>query len=347
MTIHNPSKPSLQAFKSIKPQPINLEEEDRLVTTRPLRDDTALPLVIEPAVEDLDLADWARQQSSFIDEKLARHGALLFRGFGIDSIASFEAFSLAVCSELYDENGEHEMVSGNVATPVFYPPDKQLLWHNENSFNHAWPRRILFCCAEPATRGGETPIVDSREVYARLPEDLRRRFAEKGVMYQRNYGGGLGLDWKAVFRTEQREVVEEKCRASHIELEWKPGDRLCTRAVRPAVIRHPVTGEMTWFNQAQHWHISCLDTATRDALLALYDEADLPRNCYLGDGSPIADEEMDTILAIYRELEVSFPWQKGDVMVVDNLLAAHGRNPFEGKRKILVTMGDMMSFDQV
>jgi hypothetical protein len=34
-------------------------------------------------------------------------------------------------------------------------------------------------------------------------------------------------------------------------------------------------------------------------------------------------------------------------MVVDNVLAAHGRNPFEGSRKILVTMGDMMSFDEI
>jgi alpha-ketoglutarate-dependent taurine dioxygenase len=347
VTAYNLSKPSFQTFKSIKPQPVSLQEEDQLVTTRPLRDGAALPLVIEPAIADLDLADWARQQRSFIDQQLARHGALLCRGFSIDSIAKFEAFSLAICSELYDENGEHETVSGNVATPVFYPPNKQLLWHNENSFNHTWPRRILFCCAEPATRGGETPVVDSREVYARLPDDLRRRFAAREVMYQRNYGSGLGLDWKTVFRTERREVVEEKCRASHIEFEWKPGSRLCTRAVRPAVIRHPVTGETTWFNQAQQWHISCLDAPTREALLALYDEADLPKNCYLGDGSPITDDEMETILTTYRELEVSFLWQKGDVMVVDNLLAAHGRNPFEGTRKILITMGDMMSFDDV
>ena len=345
MTTHLPG-PGLQGLEGSVPEPTSSPEADG-TTARLLREDVTLPLVIEPAAAGVDLAGWVRLHRALVDQHLARHGALLWRGFGIDSIPKFEALSLAICAELYDENGEHEMVSGNVAVPVFYPKEKQLLWHNENSFNHVWPRRILFCCAEPAARGGETPIVDSRAVYERLPERLRQRFAEKGVMYQRNYGSGAGLDWRVVFRTDRREEVEAKCRASRTACEWQPDDCLRTRAVRPAVIPHPVTGELSWFNQAQHWHISCLDVATREALLALFDEPDLPRHCYLGDGSPIAGEEMETILATYQELEVRFPWEKGDVMVVDNVLAAHGRNPFEGNRKILVTMGDMMSFDEI
>ena len=64
------------------------------------------------------------------------------------------------------------------------------------------------------------------------------------------------------------------------------------------------------------------------------------------DGSPIPDEHMQTILDDYARLEVSFPWQKGDVVLVDNVLVAHGRNPFRGKRKILVALGDMASYDQ-
>ena len=129
-----------------------------------------------------------------------------------------------------------------------------------------------------------------------------------------------------------------------MEIEWKEGGRARTRCVRPGAVRHPQTGEPSWFNQAQHWHVSCLDTATRQSLRALFAEEDLPRNCYYGDGSRIPDEAMDHILDVYRRLEVTFPWQRGDVLLVDNLLTAHARNPFSGERKLLVALGEMSAF---
>ena len=103
---------------------------------------------------------------------------------------------------------------------------------------------------------------------------------------------------------------------------------------------------MSWFNQAQHWHVSCLDEAPRDSVRALFSEQDLPRNCYYGDGTPIPDSHMAHILDVYRRLETAFPWQRGDVMLVDNVLAAHGRNEYAGRRKLLVALGDMMTFDE-
>jgi len=157
----------------------------------------------------------------------------------------------------------------------------------------------------------------------------------------RNSGDGVGLDWNRDFRTQDRAEVEEACRRNRMQLEWKGGDRLRTCSLRPAVIGHPVTGERSWFNQAQHWHISCLDPETRRSIESLFAPEDVPRNCYYGDGSPISDDEMQEILDAYRRLEVCFPWQRGDVLVLDNVLAAHGRNPFSGERKLLVALGDM------
>jgi alpha-ketoglutarate-dependent taurine dioxygenase len=141
--------------------------------------------------------------------------------------------------------------------------------------------------------------------------------------------------------------VEERCQSELIDCEWKSGDRLKTSSVRPAVGKHPRTGELVWFNQAQHWHLSCLDRATRDSLLALFAEADLPRNCYYGDGSVVEDSVMDEILEVYRKLEVSFRWQKWDILMLDNMLSAHGRNPFTGERKLFVAMGEMSSYSDI
>jgi len=146
-----------------------------------------------------------------------------------------------------------------------------------------------------------------------------------------------------VFRTTSKAVVEEMCRKAVIDFTWKDGGWLTTRSVRPAVIKHPKTGEWSWFNQAQHWHIFCLDPETRASLQSMFQIEDMPRNCYYGDGSPIEDSIMDEICASYRQLEVVFPWQKGDVLLLDNVLTAHARNPYMGERKILVAMGEMFN----
>jgi alpha-ketoglutarate-dependent taurine dioxygenase len=341
-------KPSLNLTGRIRRQPVDLAPAE-LVGPGYLTSGERLPLVLRPAVAELDLAEWTRNNLAFIETELLKHGAILFRGFQVDSALSFEQFALAICPELFNENGEHPrgVISGKVYTPVFYPPDKQLLWHNENSFNHRWPTKIWFCCLSPAQSGGETPLVDSRRVFELIDPQIRKKFAEKQVMYVRNYKSGLGLDWQTVFQTSDRAEVERRCREALMEFEWKAGDLLRTSCVRPAFVRHPRTGESVWFNQAQHWHISCLEPAVREVLTSSFAAEDLPRHCYYGDGSHIEDSVMQEILGVYRELEVSFAWQAGDIVMLDNLLTAHGRNPYVGERKLLVAMGAMMSYGEV
>ena len=336
---------NFKRFTSVKPKAISLPE-DRVVRTGHLQPSMQTPLVLQPNVAEFDLADWAKANTDFIERELLKHGALLFRGFKLSSAADFERFALTLSPQLFNENGEHprEAVSGNVYTPVFYPADQQLLWHNENSFNRQWPMKIWFCCCTPPEKGGETPIVDSRKVFELIDPRIREQFIAKGVMYVRNYGENLGLSWRAVFQTGSKAEVERRCRSESIDFEWKSGDRLKTRSVRPAVGKHPRTGELVWFNQAQHWHLSCLDRTTRESLQAVFEEEELPRNCYYGDGSVIEDSVMDEILETYRKLEVTFSWQKWDILMLDNMLSAHGRNPFTGERKLFVAMGEMSAY---
>jgi len=232
-------------------------------------------------------------------------------------------------------------------TPVFYAPEKKLLWHNENSFNYDWPVKILFFCAQPASQGGETPIVDSRKVFQLMDAHIREQFMNKGIMYVRNYDERLGLNWRTVFRTTNKSEVEAMCRKSAIDFEWKDNDGLRTRQIRPAVLKHPKTADWVCWNQATHWHPACLDPAVREVLSSQFAEADLPRNCYYGDGSPIDDSIMTTIGQVYQTAEVSFPWQTGDILVLDNMLAAHARNPYAGQRKIYVSMSGMITLKDV
>src|SRR5688500_10123810 len=152
---------SFKKFKGFKPKAVRVPREE-LVASGSLTDGETLPLILRPNVENLDLVAWARSNRAALADQLVRHGAILFRGFGLKPARDFGPFAQAVSSELFHENGEHprQALGGGVYTPVFYPAEQLLLWHNENSFNHRWPARIWFCCARPADEGGETPLAD-------------------------------------------------------------------------------------------------------------------------------------------------------------------------------------------
>jgi alpha-ketoglutarate-dependent taurine dioxygenase len=191
---------------------------------------------------------------------------------------------------------------------------------------------------QPAGRGGETPIADSRRVYQLIDPRIKARFIEKQVMYVRNYGDRFDLRWQQVFQTESQAEVEQFCRRAGIECEWRERDRLRTRQRCQAVAAHPVTGEMVWFNQAHLFHVSNLETSIGAALLEEFREEELPRNAYHADGSPLEASMLDEIRRVYSTEAVSFPWKEGDILLLDNMLAAHGRTPFVGSRKMLVGM---------
>lgn len=333
------------AFKSVQPRAVVLPQGE-LVASELLSLQHTLPLVMRAVSSQLDLQSWAKTNVQYIKTALLKHGAVLFRGFDVATASDFERFARTVCGDLISENGEHPRasVSGNVYTPIFYPADKKVLWHNENSFNQRWPLHILFCCSRPALEGGETPVADSRKVFELIDPEIKREFTQKQVMYVRNYSDGLGLSWQTVFQTNSRAAVEDYCCNHGFEFEWKSGNRLRTTCVRPAIINHPTTGAVSWFNQAQHWHISCLDQQVRDSLLAAFDTEDLPRNCFYGDGSEIPDAVMVHVLEVYEKLEVAFRWQQRDVLLVDNVLAAHARNPFVGPRKLFVALANSTSY---
>ncbi|MBD1812959.1 non-ribosomal peptide synthetase [Microcoleus vaginatus DQ-U2] len=336
-------KSNFSKFKSVKPKPVALPQGE-LIKTEYLHPDELFPLVAKPAVADVDLADWAKNNREFIEAKLLQHGGILFRGFIGPVVAAFEQFALSICSELFGEYGDlpREGVSGKVYGSTPYPADKAILFHSESSHLHRWPMKIWFFCVQPAQQGGETPIVDCRKIYQLLDPKLREKFAQKQIMYVRNYTDGLDVSWKDFFQTEDKSVVEEYCRQAGMEFEWTAGNNLRTRKIRPAIAKHPKTQEMVFFNQLPLHHISCLDAATRASLLSVFGEENLPRNVYYGDGTPIEDSVMAQIQAVYREAAVSFPWQAGDILMLDNMLAAHSRNPFIGSRKIVVAMGEMI-----
>lgn len=333
------SKPSLGKLGGIQPRKVTAGQA--LVQETTLASGQKFPMVLEPSAAGVDLLGWARASRGFIERNLLERGAILFRGFGAQSPQNFEEFINIVSGEALEyreRSSPRSAVAGNIYTSTEHPPDQHIFLHNENSYAGAWPLKIFFCCVTAAPQGGETPICDVRRVHDRISPEIRERFQQKGVMYVRNFSDHIGLSWKTVFQTEDRARVEEYCRNAGYAFEWRDSNRLRTRRVAPAVARHPQTGEPVWFNHAAFFHVTTLEPPVRDALRAQFADEDLPNQTYYGDGSPIEDSVVEAVRQAYAAETVKFPWQPGDVLALDNMLAAHGRTPYSGPRKILVGM---------
>lgn len=349
MSTNFPQKTGLKQLGAVKRQSVTMSRE-ALTTTGYLKPGQTLPLVIQPTVDGVNLVDWAKDYQDYIAAQLLQHGGILFRGFEFNTTTEFQPFIRAVSKEMlqYQDRATPRSEVGNgIYTSTDYPADQSIELHNENSYAQTWPAKIFFCCVTAAQQGGETPIADSRKVFARINPEIRERFIQKKVMYVRNFGDGFGLPWQVAFQVTDKSELEAYCRRSGIEFEWKDENRLRTRQIHPAIARHPQTGEIVWFNQATAFHVSTLDTATREVLLAELGQEDLPKNAFYGDGTPIPPSALDEVRQAYRQETISFPWREGDILMLDNMLVAHGRAPFVGPRKVVVGMADPRNWNDV
>jgi len=336
------TKPPLPFVKRGARSPIAVSSQE-LCRFEPLTPGSDLPWMVVPVVHDVDLAAWIRNNRPLVQERLRDHGALLFRGFEVGSTERFESCVTALSGALLEyeyRSTPRTRVSGSIYTSTEYPPSRSIPLHNEMSYARAWPLKLWFYAVTPAAVGGQTPIADSRRVFDRISPAVRDAFAERGVMYVRNYGHGVDLPWQEVFQTNDRQDVERLCRKVGMDFEWKESDRLTTRHVCQAVAAHPQTNEPVWFNQAHLFHITSLDAVSRDLLLERFGEPNLPRNAYYGDGTAIEPAVLDEIRDAYDRETVIFSWQTGDLLLVDNMRTAHGRRPFEGPRRLLAGMAE-------
>lgn len=303
-----------------------------------------LPMIQQ---KDADICNWAQTHRQWIETTLSKHGALLFRGFDVTS-DTLKDFGPVVSQEwmtYVDRATKRSTVDGPVQTATDTPAQFEIPLHCESSFTSRWPSRLFFNCLQPSHTGGRTPIADVRRVHDTIEPTLRQKFAELGVMYVRNFTGGPGMDWREVFQVETKEELEAYCREAHIATEWISETHLRTRQVRPAIIKHPQTGELVWFNHSLALHVSSLESNMRETMLRQYGEAGLPHNVYFGNGEVISNEEMAIIRECHQNETLGFDWQPGDLLLVDNMLVAHSREAFEGSRKVVVAMADPFTWD--
>jgi alpha-ketoglutarate-dependent taurine dioxygenase len=295
------------------------------------------------ALGTTDLVGWLTAQGQDeLTRLLADRKALVFRGFGVTPESIEPVLDQVVPHRLpyVHGNSPRTRVSGNLYTSTEYPREFTISLHNEMSYAHRWPKRLVFFCQRPPACGGATPVLDGELWLASLDDEVREAFAG-GIRYVQNLhdGHGFGKSWMDTFETTDKAEVERHLEGTGSEWEWGPeGIRIIQR--RPATVRHPITGTEVWFNQADQFHPAGLGDKTAAELYDILEPDEFPQHATFADGSPIPDAYIEHIQDRGLELAVDVPWRAGDLMLIDNILVAHGRRPFEGSRRVLVAMSD-------
>ncbi|MDB5226611.1 MAG: Taurine catabolism dioxygenase TauD/TfdA [Bacteroidota bacterium] len=335
-------------------------------------EDTKLPLVITPSNGDVSkqsLVEWIASNKEMLNEKLREAGAVLFRGFQIDSAQDFEDVSKAMDNDLKDDylgTSPRDKKSGFVFSASELPPHYPIMQHCEMSFLPSAPRKLFFYCHVEPIYGGETPICDFRKVYEELDPTIRDEFEFKGVKHIRNYSAPDDTSknafqlkkWNEMFLTTDKSIIEKKCADNDIVCEWKENNGLRLINKNAATKIHPQTGRKAWFNHAQVFHVSAaaeeyhkifkrqkrwetLKTSVLLDVLTFYKKLtknpnDQSMHVTFGDDSQIPDYYIEHIQDVIWRNMVIQPWKKGDVICLDNFSISHGRLPYYGPREIMV-----------
>ena len=289
-----------------------------------------------------DAARWAAEHRNALRAFVTEHGSLLVRGLGLRDATETEVVFRQFGSLMNEVEAfaPRQRYAQGVYSSSKWPPNQPMCQHHELSYTFEPPGLMLFACLTAPTGGGATPVSDSPTVLDALPAELVERFERGGWLLIRNYNDDIGASFAEAFGTEDRHAVESYCRANAIEFEWRPDGGLHTSQRRNAVVRHPLTGRRCWFNQIAFLNEWTMDPEVREYILDVYGEDGLPFNTRFGNGDPIGADVVQVINEAYEANTVREPWQAGDLMLVDNVRTAHGREPFEGSREVLVAMAD-------
>jgi alpha-ketoglutarate-dependent taurine dioxygenase len=289
------------------------------------------------------ITNFVNKEKTSLLEHFREYGALLLRGFQLGNSSELADVVKSMFTEevnYSERSSPRSDVSKGVYTSTDHPNDQPIVLHNEQSYTLNWPLRILFRCDLPAKEGGATPIADMRKVIAELKPETVQKFSELGVLYQRNYLQGIGVPWQIAFQTTDREVAEKYCIDNNIDYEWISDNHLQTRQLRPAVRIHPESKEPLFFNHALFFHVTSLPSEISAGLKRALPPNHYPTQTFWGNGLDFEPEILDELRTVINRNTVRFDWQIGDVLILDNMKIAHGRDPFVGPRKVIVAMAD-------
>lgn len=311
------------------------------------------PLFIEPKDETLRdrlaFLQWLENRRPVLDRMVVNNGGIVLRGFPVATTADFE--NVIDRFPTYTQGyvggiSPRRALGAKALESTSIAPQYRLGIHQEMAYTRDYPPRIMFFARIVPDEGGQTIIADMRQVTAKLPPTLTEKLDRLGVAAVRNFGNGEHeerasvepefMPWATSFDTDDRAEVERLCRGLGREAIWNANGSLTTVARFPAFTIHPATGERVYRANLHAVRQPFVDTSAEAEELRSFQA--VPSGNYFGDGTPLNDAEWAGLSAIIDEETREWVWAAGDVMILDNLLVGHGRNPFRGERETQVAL---------
>ncbi|KAJ0007543.1 hypothetical protein Pint_29599 [Pistacia integerrima] len=200
-----------------------------------------------------------------------------------------------------------------------------------------FPSKLFFFCEVEPESGGETPIVLSHVVYERMKQsypEFVEQLEQHGLLYTRVLGeeddpsSPIGRGWKSTFLTEDKSLAEERAAKLGMKLEWmEDGGVKTIMGPIPAIKYDKSSQRKIWFN-----NMVAAYTGWKDK------QNDPVKAVTFGDGKPLPADILYDCLKILEEESVAIPWQKSDVLLIDNWAVLHARRSFNPPRRILASL---------
>lgn len=316
------------------------------------------------ADDDAELS-WMYQNAQSIKDDMERHGAVIFRGFNaMKQQSGFEAFYKAIgmnpCLDPLFSVAARPTADGNKNSAVYEAVNKEsrknffIGMHNEFVGTRA-PRAAAFVCFKSAEQGGEFILGDGRAVFRDIDSDVLERLHQRkiryGVMELPFFGwvDNLPESLQAPAMNLIRGLASAGINAKvdfDVELLEQRGGYDNTRILQarapsqPPVVRHPVTGEPTWFCNV-HSHSSKLRKAREAEYGAEKFEDGASQinksDMFYGDDGDLSEDDLKHLDEVTRKNMHYIKMKEGDVVLLDNYKTMHGRNVFDGTRKHAVS----------
>lgn len=261
-------------------------------------------------------------------DALKTRGAVIFRGYfeGMEAFIEFsDRFTAAYVPYVGGANNGRATVGGSASVYTVTEPSMKMPipLHGEMYYTRTRPELLWFYCVAPAVANGETTLCDGRAILSHLSPDTRRDFKERDILYRRNFSKSV---WEAVYQTDKVSDVEAFCRANNLELALRDDGGISTTYRSSATVRSA---------EADAFVNSILTFAAQE-----YIGGSEESQVRWSDGEEIDRAKLLEVKAVSDGLTTAHPWQRGDLIMVDNTRVMHGRRAFQDdQRNIVVRLG--------